>query len=54
VPDVGSYLAWDLSLYRVFGLADSPRLHLVACTGVFSTRQHDYNRRLVIYAEGSD
>lgn len=52
VTDLVSYSAANFPIGRVFGPADSPRLNLITCSGTFDARAREYDRRLVVYAEG--
>lgn len=41
----------DFPVEEVFGPADSPRLNLITCDGVFNQTTRNYSHRVVIYAE---
>jgi hypothetical protein len=51
VTEVASYPDESVPLGRIFGPAAAPRLNLITCDGTFSAREHNYDQRLVVYAE---
>jgi hypothetical protein len=54
VVDMASYSAKNFPLGEVFGPANTPRLNLITCDGIFNPNQREYDQRLVIYAEAID
>jgi LPXTG-site transpeptidase (sortase) family protein len=51
VESVESFRTSEAPIQRIFGHADEPRLNLITCTGKYSRKKREHEKRLIVFAK---